>query len=215
MTARDLSRKGWIDPVGATDARGSRAVIGGRSVSFGEIAGVLVRVPYVTEAELGHIVRADRAYVASEMMAYLVTWLSRLECPVLNPPSPMSLSGPAWRTEEWLVKAGAHGIPVRTLRRGSKPFPAAKGPAHQPVLQTVTVVGGKSFGAKDAPTARQAQALARLAGVELLSAVFESTDDGPALVNASSYPHIDEEIAEAILHLMLGRKRDHRAGGAP
>jgi len=215
MTARDLSRKGWIDGMGSAFPRDSRAVIAGRSVDFGEIAGVLVRLPYVTEAEVGHIVRADRAYVASEMTAYLVSWLSRLACPVLNPPSPLSLSGPAWRTEEWLMKAAAGGIPVRTMRRASGPSRRAQGPVDASELQTVTVVGGQSFGAKDAPTARHAQALARLAGVGLLSAVFESTEDGPALVNASPYPRISDEVAQAILRVLLSRRRDDGGGSTP
>jgi len=215
MTARDLSKKGWIDRMGSADPMDSRAVIAGRRVSFGEIAGVLVRLPYVTEAELGHIIRADRGYVASEMTAYLVSWLSRLTCPVLNPPSPLSLSGPAWRTEEWLMKAAARGIPVRTMLRGSEPSRPTQRPLDASKLQTVTVVGRQSFDAKDTSTARHAQALAHLAGVELLSAVFESTEDGPALVNASTYPRINDEIADAVLRLLLSRKRDRERGGTP
>ncbi len=72
----------------------------------------------------------------------------------------------------------------------------------------MTVVGGQPLGAREAAAGRHAQALARLAGVGLLSVVFESTADGPALVNASTYPRIDGEITEAVLRLLLSPKRD-------
>ncbi len=213
MTCRDLSKEGWVDLLGSPGPHSSTAAISGRRLRFDEVGGVLVRLPYVTEAELGHIVRADRAYVASEMMAYLVSWLSRLSCPVLNAPSPISLSGPGWRTEEWLLKAAAAGIAVRTLRRASDDSPSSPEPVDPGDLLTVTVVGPRSFGANDPLAVRDALTLARIARVDLLSAVFSSGEDGLGLVNVTTYPRIDDGIADAILDLLLDGN-SKRAGGA-
>src|SRR5262249_24896153 len=82
LTPADLSKSGWRHYV-ASSSR-SWAVVGAQHVATAEITGVVTRVPCVYEQELGHIIPADRAYVAAEMTAFLHAWLSGLQCPVIN-----------------------------------------------------------------------------------------------------------------------------------
>src|SRR5437899_8192349 len=86
LTSADLSASGWRHYL--PPSRRSRAMIAARSVVPEAITGVLTRIPCVYEQELGHIVPEDRSYVASEMTAFLLAWLSSLTCPVLNSPTP-------------------------------------------------------------------------------------------------------------------------------
>ena len=65
LTPGDLSICGWRHHSHST--RKDIAVINRRAVATREINGVLIRLPWVSEQELMHIVPRDRAYVASEM----------------------------------------------------------------------------------------------------------------------------------------------------
>jgi len=101
---------GWRQSLGGVD--GDAAVVEGKRVPQKEITGVLTRLPCVFEQELVDITPDDRRYVAAEMTAFLLFWLSRLKCPVLNRPTPTCLSGPYWRREKWIHVAARVGIPV-------------------------------------------------------------------------------------------------------
>src|SRR5262249_31691385 len=115
LTPADLSKSGWRHYV-ASSSR-SWAVVGAQQVATAEITGVVTRMPCVYEQELGHIIPADRAYVAAEMTAFLHAWLSGLHCPVINRSTPNCLAGPDWRTEQWVRLAASLGIPVHPHRR--------------------------------------------------------------------------------------------------
>ena len=113
LTSEDLSRSGWR--YWPNNPEQSVAVISDKEIAVKEITGVLTRLPYIYEQELTHIVASDRQYVADEMMAFLVSWLSTLRCPVLNYPSVFCLTGPNWRHEKWLHTAAKIGIPIRPI----------------------------------------------------------------------------------------------------
>ena len=120
LTCDDLSVVGWrhsLRGVGGDSSPllDSTAVVDGQVVGVEEISGVLIRLPYVFEQELLHIVPDDRAYVAAEMQAFLISWLSRLKCPVLNRPTPSYLLGANWRPQQWVYAAAQVGIPVRPV----------------------------------------------------------------------------------------------------
>jgi hypothetical protein len=115
LSCEDLSSPGWR--YCPTDRRASRAVIGKRVVPDKDIRGVLVRRPQVVQQELPYIAAADREFVAAEMTAFLLAWLSHLPCPVLNRPRGTSLCGPNWRPEQWTHAAAMIGIPVEPVRR--------------------------------------------------------------------------------------------------
>ncbi len=113
LTSADLSVAGWRHYIGAQGAL--TAVAGGRVVNVAEITGVLTRLPSVVEAELPHIVSDDRSYVAMEMTAFLLSWLSSFTCPVINHPRPGCLIGPNWREAQWFRLVSRIGIPSRTM----------------------------------------------------------------------------------------------------
>ena len=77
MTCADLSSPGWRHFLGSKTR--SRSVVHGRTVRNDSIQGVLIRWPGVFPQELPHIIAADREYVAQEMTAFLVSWLSSLD----------------------------------------------------------------------------------------------------------------------------------------
>ena len=129
-------------------------MVSGRVVAVEEITGVLIRWPGVFEPELVKIAPADRGYVAREMMAFLVSWLSRLKCPVINQPTPVNLTGPAWRLEQWTYVAAGLGIPVRTAKRHVCYKLAGDQQTLNPGTGIVTVVGERCFGDVEAPPTR-------------------------------------------------------------
>jgi hypothetical protein len=199
LTCRDLSRRGWrYAPGGAPGT----AVIDGRLVPTRSIDGVLVRLPYAHEAELGAIAPEDRSYVASEMTACLSAWLSELACPVLNRPGPVHLMGPDWAPERWLSAAAQLGIRTLASRR-SVPV-GAPDPVGDDAL-TVTVVGGRALGDGDGggeavrSAARAAVALARAAGVAVLRAHFAPGPDGPAFAGADYWVDVDDPAVASAL----------------
>ncbi len=156
LSAEDLSQPGWRFYTDAPDK--SVAVVGGTAIPCREITGVLIRRPYIIEAELAHIHSADRHYVAAEMSAFLFAWLVSLTCPMLNRPRDFYLLGPPWRQEQWMRAAAALGIALAPIRRmmpvNTKDFSAAGEPVQ------VIVVAGHCFGVDAARFAPEAASVA-------------------------------------------------------
>jgi hypothetical protein len=211
LTCEDLSVAGWRHYLGSSE-EASTAIVGGRTISVGEIRGVLVRWPGVFEQELLHIDEADRGYVAGEMRAFLVAWLLALQCPVINRPTPVNLSGPHWRLEQWTHAASRLGIPVQPARRHialGRAVTMDDPPARR---ATVTVVGERTFGATDAELHRQARSLAGAAGVSLLGVSFSGPEAGSLFAGANLIPAISsDETADAVLSLLLGERGAQRS----
>jgi hypothetical protein len=202
LTCEDLSVAGWRHYPGAPAA--STARLGGREVRMGHIAGVLTRLPYISDAELTHIATDDRAYVAAEMMAFLVSWLSRLACPVLNRPTPLCLAGPHWRQAQWVYTAARLGLSVRPWRRqvvlGADTAPKLADAS--PV--TVTMVGHQCFGPVATALRAQALSLANAARAGLLAVHFSGPDDGANFLGVDLVPDVSSpEVADAILDYLL------------
>lgn len=198
MTCDDLSRPGWKDHPNASGAANGQAVVAGRSTNFTDLSGVLVRLPYVSEEELGRVVAADRGYVAEEMTAYLASWLSRLDCPVLNRPTPNCLAGPAWCDERWLLLAAQLGIPTQAVNRDTR-SPSSSPAWEERSLQTVTVVGGQAYGNAGSRELRAAICLARAAGVELLSVGFAHS----VLAGVNLWPTMEsKDVQDAALDVL-------------
>lgn len=198
LTCEDLSTAGWRHPLGMSER--STAVVGGRVVAVEEITGVLTRRPYIIEQELAHIVPADRAYVAGEMTAFLLSWLSVLECPVLNRPTPSGLAGPNWWPEQWVYAGARLGLPVRPVRRRSALAANIAPEAAGPPPVTVTIVDDHCFGSVDGTLVAQALRLAKAVGVDLLAVQFSGSEAGADLLGADLWPDASSpEIADAIL----------------
>ena len=113
LTCADLSRRGWLHV--PNDPSRGRVAIDGRIVATQTIRAVIVRMPVVSEVELAHLHPGDRSYAASEMQAFLLSWLSSLLCSVINRPTTCNLGGPAWHTSEWVLRAARVGLAVRPL----------------------------------------------------------------------------------------------------
>ena len=144
LSARDLSMAGWSQRLRATGV--AAAVIVRKLAYQNEISGVLTLLHCVFVAELTVIVPRDRSYVAAEMTSFLLFWLSRLTCPVLNRPTPTCLSGPYWRREKWLQVAAQAGIPVQPLCRHATRATGCTEKERLKFATTLTVVGDRVFG---------------------------------------------------------------------
>lgn len=204
LTPDSLCTEGWrYDDAWPED---SRAVVDGVSLREEQLRGVLVRLPSVPGNELVQLHPEERAYVAAEMTAFLLAWLSRLPCPVLNRPTAACLAGPGWRAEQWLHAAARAGLSTVRLRRGTREAGAAPPPMDgAPPPTRVTVVGQRCLGATTPNQARDALCLARAAGVELLSVHFAGTPSAPLVAGASLWPELDVDLAEALLERMEAR----------
>ena len=214
LTCADLSRSGWRHE-SAAPAR-STAVLDGNVVPVESIRGVLTRLYAATEEELPHIVPEERAYVAAEMTAFLLAWLSSLRCAVLNRPTPSSLCGPNWSAERWLGEGARAGLRIEPWRRVLPPYVEAAGAATPPAGVTpaieataatsvVTLVGQHHWSALDdeplePSTLAGVRRLAGAAKVELLTATFVGEPGARRL--ASAVPWVEPthpEIADALL----------------
>jgi hypothetical protein len=210
VTPADLSQPGWrFQPTAEDHPRGGRAVIEGEVVDVGTITGVITRLPRVLEDDLEQIVPADRAYVAAEMTAFLLAWLSALPCPVLNRPTTTCLAGPCWAPERWVHLAARLDVPARPVRRrtGGASEPQAQPKAEPPDdgRLTVTVVGGRCFGAGDPRLAEAARRLAAAAGADLLAVHFARGRTESRLVAADPWPDVSSpEIADAVRAHLTG-----------
>jgi hypothetical protein len=199
LTARDLSLPGWRHRL--DDSAASCAVISGRSVPARSITGVLNRLPSVDESELPHIVSHDRAYVAAEMNAFLLAWMSSLSCPIVNRPTPNCLVGPNWRIEQWTAAAASLRIPVHpwhhSSARNAVPAP------HPAVGAEVIVAGSRAFGPPE--LARAATDLARLAGVALVAVQFSRATSDAAFVGVNLLPPLSSPlVANAAFDCLSG-----------
>jgi hypothetical protein len=187
LSAEDLISPGWDfrpeDPASGT------AVIEGRRVKVSQLRAVLTRRPAVLAEELAGIAPAERAYVGTEINAFLVAWLHALPCLVLNPPTTRSLSGPAWDDWHWRVAAARAGIEC-----------AAAGGVE---AHTVVVCGEECWFAATERQASIARRLAQIAGVELLSVCFA----GDRLCGASVAPPLqDPELRTCLLRRLVGNR---------
>ena len=202
LTCRDLSTPGWRHFCG--DRAASTAVIAGRVVPISSIRAVLTRRASIYSAELTQVSPEDREYVAAEMNAFLLAWLGELECPVLNRPTPGCLSGANWSSAQWVHQAARLGIPVRPYRA----FVPGRvdGPSDVPAIE-VTVVGDRCFGAPDAEVASRARALARAAGVQLVSVQFADARER-VFLGANLLPAVaDPAIVDAVRDLLLTERK--------
>jgi hypothetical protein len=148
LSWRDLSTRGWRY-YGHPEDGHDTVVIGGVPLTTAAVSAVITRCPSVPPHELGHIVPADRAYVAAEMTATLLAWVTRLGCPVANQPHAGCLSGPRWHPERWSAVATSLGLRALPLARRAVPglLPSPPRPLAPPGFEphTVTVVGDRAI----------------------------------------------------------------------
>jgi len=203
MTPADLSQPGWSLHLPGTGP--STAVIAGEPVASSTIAGVLTRLPVVTEHDLPHIIAADRGYVAAEMTAFLLAWLTSLPCPLVNRPPAQCLSGPHWREAQWIRAANRLGIPAVPAMLGTRRTTRVRDDGGDGTTGVV-VIGRQHVGTADPVLVAHAHALADAAGVELLSVRFDGEGPSARFVAASMWPDLDDaRVSDAVLRLMRSR----------
>jgi hypothetical protein len=201
MTPSDLSRRGWVLGNGSSDL--AHCVVDGQTRSCRDISGVLVRATHVAPEDLGHIVERERRYVATEMTAFLIHWLTQLVCPVLNRPGAACLGGPGWHPEHWAVMAARVGLQARPVQR-QVDFEPAETVTTSEGTHVVTIVGERAFGDASLALHEKAIALARLAHTDLVRFVFGGGDQ--RLVGADPFPlPNDPEIEQAVLATLTGQ----------
>ena len=202
LTCRDLSLPGWRHHLQAPGL--SRAVISGVELPACEISGVLNRLPAATETELFHIAPEDRSFVASEMTAFLMSWITSLPCPLLNRPTPNCLVGANWRVEEWLVNAHRAGIRTQPITLGSHQEHILSENLSKPSA-TVTVVGLRCIGDVDHRLYDYSRRLAYRAGVDFLSVYFTGAESDAAFAGVSLTPDLMiPQVADAVLEYFSG-----------
>ena len=179
LTLADLSRAGWRHYLGEVGPE--IAIACGELIPAASINGVITRIPWVTPEDLLHVVDGDRDYVAAEISAFLLAWLSRLTCPVINRPTTNSLMGAPHAAEGWIAIAARAGLRLPWTRRV---FPAPPEPAWPPEAVTVSVLGDRCFGPVDPALAEQACRLAAAANVELLAVTFSHAAAGATFLAA-------------------------------
>ena len=207
LTSVELSQSGWA--VRRGDVLASSFVARGQTFESARVSGVVGLLPCIFEQELVDIVPEDRAYVAQEMTAFLIYWLSSLDCPRLNPPTAGCLSGPLWGPERWVVEAARAGLDVQPVHRCTRGAgrarpprrqsevasagPAASGTTDSPnEFVTVTVVGDACLGHDDAALRRQSRALASATRIPLLDVRWVESDTGFMFCGAEPFPDLSQ-----------------------
>jgi hypothetical protein len=170
VTPRDLSHPGWRLRSGAAD----RAVLvaGGEAVDISEVRGVIGRLGWIAPEDLTWIDAAERDFVAAEMGAFLLAFLSQIDCPVLNRPTPLCLAGPMPLPAAWRESARKARFPL--ARPGAAP------------ARTLDVIDGRVVGARFRPEAWAAERLAADCGARLLAVAV--SDDGGFI---GAHPFVD------------------------
>ena len=187
-----LSTPGWAhDPENPAE---DRLVIDGEVQPAGRLTAVITGLDAVQPFDLPDVRAEDRAFVASEMTAFLRTWLGTLTCPVLDRPTALALSGAAGDHAVWSKAAAALAVP------DCQATPAPRTRTH-----AVTVAAGRVVGPAPEPAAATALSLARAANVT--AARLTLTDDGrePALCEAVPWWHAPSPAA---LRVLLAHARE-------
>jgi hypothetical protein len=204
MTPADLSCSGWS--CNSRNPTEARFVVGGHIHAAREIDGVLVRSPTVLADELASITPTDRSYVAAEMNAFLVYWLSVLDRPVLNRPTPRCLGGPGWYPQHWIHCAASVGLQTAPMTRAitAAGFDEARWGHHSGPIVELTILGKQCFGDAEPGLVQKAHRLAQASGVGLASFRFDGRAATSRFLMADPFPSLDDEpIARAVLGYLM------------
>jgi hypothetical protein len=209
ITPASLSQPGWV--WNRRSAKDSFLAVEGGRHPIRAVTGVVSFMPVVDPGELDHIVVDDRTYIASEMTAFLVAWLSWLSdegIPVLNRPTPFSLTGPALHPEQWLQAAARAGLPIEPAHRRVSPGPGLVAEPVPAAILAYPVIDGACLPASDGTRLPEAlrDGVCRLAdavGASMLTAAFVESEG--ALRFSGGFPTVDgsrAEVADAIASLI-------------
>jgi hypothetical protein len=189
----------------------------GRSFEGGALRGVINRLYTVPTWHWRAAAKADQEYVQQELIAFFLSWLNALPCPVINRPTPQGLCG-RWRSEaEWVCLAQRAGLPVGPYRassfdrvdemRGEKRLltPSAS-------TRTIIVANGTATEASAPdPVKTACVAFAKEAETDLLGLDFIDGAAGPwTFVGANPMPDLrwgGPALIDAIVEALAMRER--------
>lgn len=204
VTAEQLARgRRWVHRLGAVGVAAAVTLPDGRRLDATTIRGVFNRLAAVPFGRYQPVHPADRAYVAEERAAFVLSWLHALPAPVLNRPTPGGLAG-RWRpASEWTWLATRAGLPVADYRHDERT--ASRPPALPNGATRVIVITGEVVGAALAPPLHAAcRRLAGLADTAVLGIDF-AAESGGALTFAGATPLPDLRLGGlAGLDLLAG-----------
>ncbi|MFL6602564.1 MAG: hypothetical protein ACJ8R9_14690 [Steroidobacteraceae bacterium] len=174
VTPADLSRPGWRLRIGRpVDLQ---AGLRSQVVRGDDIRAVVNLLPWVSVHDLPHIDPDDREYVANEVAAFLLAWLSELDRPMIDRPTPLSLAGCGRWPAQWAALAKQVGIHADTQWSGPR--------AEVTVLQGRAVACSHS----DKGLAGAAEEIARAGRRSLVTLYFAAGQREPVLIGAAIRP---------------------------
>ncbi len=214
LSPTDLSQPGWHWQPGAPSL--STLVLEGDVVPASSIRGCVSLLSAVSPAELRHIDPSDRDYIASEMTAFLLAWLSSLPGRLVNRPTPLCLTGPRLPIERWRMLASRVGLPLCASKRHVRSF-ANRQPAEASLdtagrtngalrIHSVPLVASRCLLDSVELPEQIVDGLQRLSTevkAGLLTATLERSDDQWQFVSAA--PTVDvtrPDVADAILTVL-------------
>jgi hypothetical protein len=188
----ELSVPGWSH--NPENPREDRFVVAGEIHPAERLTAVITALDAVEPFDLPHVRTEDRGFVASEMTAFLRSWLLTLACPVLDRPTTVALSGAAGDPAAWSKAAAA----VAVTDRQAAPTPRTR-------TRAVMVVAGRVVGPAPEPAASTALSLAHAANVT--AARLTLTDDAhePAFCRAAPWWRTPDPAA---LQALLAHARE-------
>jgi hypothetical protein len=216
LTVGDLHRARWrleVDRDGRVAAE--LATADGTPIP---VTGVVNRLGVLTGADLSRVRAEDRPYAAAELTAFLLAWLDACPAPVLNPPNPRCLNGPAWYPEQWADAAASVGLRVPAVHRRVGSVKATSRDSESPKVAftdlgaeppeavpewegavRVHVIGAVCVGDVDRALGRRLGELARLAGTPLLTATVSGPGPHAQVRDISAWPDLaDPGVADAV-----------------
>jgi hypothetical protein len=177
-----LSVPGWAhDPA---NPREDRLVVDGEVHSVDRLTAVITALDAVQSCDLPHVRAGDQEFVASEMTAFLRSWLQTLACPVLDHPTALALSGAAGDRAVWSKAAASLAI----ADCQATPIPRTR-------TRTITVVASTVVGPAPEPAAATALALAQSARVTAARLTLTDENREPRLCDATPWWHAPSPLA--------------------
>jgi hypothetical protein len=168
----------WVHRLTADGVSTDIELADGRRVVSTEVRGVLNRLAGPFGPDL-RFTAADRDYARHEMTALVTSWLTALDCPVLNRPPGHGVSGPWRHVSEWRALAVRSGLPIVPYQCTGSGTPAEDPWGPLPpggVLTTTLIVGDAMVDPPPASLVDGCRRLTRLADADLLGLTFVVDD---------------------------------------
>jgi hypothetical protein len=176
--------------------------------TLGKPSVVFNRISQLGAFPLQQSTAAEREYAYAEMAALLLSWLSGLECPVINRPSPTGLAGCINRPLVWQKLAKEAGLRAANvfITTSTRRFPVPSQLQRVPQLSfqaphasqivrinqfgwysdsaesngdSIFVVGGEAIGNGSPSTLAGARQLAKLSGLDVMEVCFSTGAGAP------------------------------------